>query len=162
MCYFNINPNFKHIGIDAMKAYLHANGWSEHLVANNWIKDADIKANRVNVEWGGRDLVSAYNSCRYYVVKSLLLKQLRRKFSEFTINPDNGQFFIAWATPKTEIEGVFSGRGFKFVVRFFDTEHVIKESVNADIYAVCGFPKSIETPKQFLRLFATSLQYYRH
>lgn len=35
------------------KQYLNANGWSERLVADNWINNADAEAGRVNIEWGG-------------------------------------------------------------------------------------------------------------
>lgn len=34
------------------KQYLNANGWSERLVADNWINNADVEAGRVNIEWG--------------------------------------------------------------------------------------------------------------
>lgn len=34
------------------KQYLNANGWSERLVADNWINNADVEAGRVNIERG--------------------------------------------------------------------------------------------------------------
>lgn len=51
------------------KQYLNANGWSERLVADNWINNADAEAGRVNIEWGGLRLDEAYNRCRWQIFK---------------------------------------------------------------------------------------------
>ena len=51
------------------KQYLNANGWSERLVANNWVNDTDAEKRRVNIEYGGLRLDEAYNLCCWQIFK---------------------------------------------------------------------------------------------
>ena len=62
------------------KQYLNANGWSERLVADNWINNADAEAGHVNIEWGGLRLDEAYNRCRWQIFKGNFLRVIKKTF----------------------------------------------------------------------------------
>lgn len=73
------------------KQYLNANGWSERLVADNWINNADAEAGRVNTEWGGLRLDEAYNRCRWQIFKGDFLRVIKKQpLNSISMNPQTG------------------------------------------------------------------------
>lgn len=152
MSYFRIKTD--NIDRDEMKRFLNANGWSERLVENNWIKDADADAGRVNIEYGGLRMEEAYKRCRNEIIGKYLINLVSRDFTSFSISPD-GNFCIKWEHPGAELKGVLEGYFFDFC---FSSEDLLGQ-YNIGIKAIKGFPTDIEDIQQFINLLISSLKY---
>lgn len=145
------------------KQYLNANGWSERLVADNWVNDVDAEAGRVNIEWGGLRLDEAYNRCRWQVFKSDFLRVMKKQpLNNVSMNPQDGAFSLEWMEGgKTYwVAGNFDGYGFRVNMKQKEEVPGVSACLSKSQYikAVRFQLREINTPEQFVELFYNSLK----
>lgn len=148
------------------KQYLNANGWSERLVADNWINNADAEAGRVNIEWGGLRLDEAYNRCRWQIFKGDFLRVIKKQpLNSISMNPQNGAFSLEWLEGGKvyRVSGSFDGYGFRVGMEWKEEKPGVNISLSKPEYikAVMFQKCEINTPEQFVELFYNST-YWRN
>ena len=147
------------------KQYLNANGWSERLVADNWINNADAEAGHVNIEWGGLRLDEAYNRCRWQVFKGDFLRVIKKQpLNSISMNPQNGAFSLEWLEGGKvyRVFGIFDGYGFRVGMEWKEEAPGVSTSLPKPEYikAVRFQKREINTPEQFVELFYNSFKRY--
>ena len=119
------------------KQYLNANGWSERLVADNWINNADAEAVRV--------------------IK-------KQPLNSISMNPQNGAFSLEWLEGGKvyRVSGSFDGYGFMVGMEWKEEKPGVNISLSKPEYikAVMFQKCEINTPEQFVELFYNSFKRY--
>lgn len=147
------------------KQYLNANGWSERLVADNWINNADAEAGRVNIEWGGLRLDEAYIRCRWQIFKGDFLRVIKKQpLNSISMNPQNGAFSLEWLEGGKvyRVSGSFDGYGFRVGMEWKEEKPGVNISLSKPEYikAVMFQKCEINAPEQFVELFYNSFKRY--
>lgn len=155
----------KHISNAEKEQYLNANGWSERLVAGNWINDSDAEAGRVNINMGGLPLNEAYNRCRRQVFKNGFLHVIKKQpLNSISMDPQNGAFSLEWLDGNKvyRVSGIFDGYCFRVCMEQKEEATDVSPSLSMSdyFYAVRFQKREINTPEQFVELFYKSFKRY--
>ena len=145
------------------KQYLNANGWSERLVANNWVNDTDAEKRRVNIEYGGLCLDEAYNLCCWQVFKLDFMRVMKKQaLNSISMSSKDGVFSLEWLDGgKTyRVAGYFDGYGFRVNMERKEEVPGVSSCLSKSQYikAVRFQLLEINTPEQFVELFYNSLK----